>query len=69
MGGIFIINMTEKEAQRTKYKYDLVRIAPILNIQNSNLVIQGQSTNRENEPSGEGNTLAGKKLAPFGDLV
>ncbi|CDW82626.1 u5 small nuclear ribonucleoprotein 200 kda helicase [Stylonychia lemnae] len=52
--------MTEKEVQRTKYKYVL----------NSNLVIQGSANlSRENEPSGEGESLVGRKLAPFGDLV
>lgn len=54
--------MAEKYVQNTKYKYEL----------NASLVIQGNQTgaNRnENEPTGEGSTLAGTKLAGFGDRV
>ena len=33
-------------------------------------MLQGSShLSRDNEPSGEGETLAGKRLAPFGDLA
>ena len=54
--------MAEKYVQNTKYKYDL----------NASLVIQGNQSGaprQENEPSGEGTTLAGKSLATFGDRV
>lgn len=50
--------MAEKQAKDTKYQYAL----------NSNLVLQGQSGPRGPVlPSGEGETLKGRKLASFGD--
>lgn len=51
--------MSDRYVQGTKYQYSL----------NSNLVISGGRGGgpNENEPSGEGDTLAGKKLATFGD--
>lgn len=52
--------MAEKYVQNTKYKYEL----------NASLVIQGNqggAPRGENEPTGEGNTLVGTKLAGFGD--
>ncbi len=71
--------MTENYVQRTKYKYDLVRIDSRLTnfVQNSNLVIQGGNRggdrtggpNESNEPSGEADTLVGKRMAQFGDLA
>lgn len=59
--------MTEKQTKESKYKYTL----------NSNLVLQGQNKDgggsRNNKgqqlPSGEGESLAGKKLAGFGDRI
>ena len=54
--------MAEKYVQNTKYKYEL----------NASLVIQGNQSGaprQENEPSGEGSTLANTKLASFGDRV
>ena len=54
--------MAEKYVQNTKYKYEL----------NASLVIQGNKSGAprgENDPSGEGSTLAGGKLAGFGDRV
>ena len=52
--------MAEKYVQNTKYKYEL----------NASLVIQGNqggAPRNENEPSGEGTSLARTKLATFGD--
>lgn len=55
--------MAEKYVQNTKYKYEL----------NASLVIQGNqgggAARNENDPSGEGATLVGTKLAGFGDKV
>ena len=54
--------MAEKYVQNTKYKYEL----------NASLVIQGDKSGAprgENDPSGEGSTLAGQKMATFGDRV
>ena len=54
--------MAEKLVQNTKYTYGL----------NASLVIQGNQTGaprQENEPTGEGMTLAGRQLAAFGDRI
>ena len=54
--------MAEKYVQNTKYKYEL----------NASLVIQGDkggANRNENDPSGEGSTLVGTKMAGFGDRV
>ena len=73
--------MTENYVQKTKYKYDLVNLSSLQYVltyfQNSNLVISGGNRggdrtggpNDQNEPSGEADTLVGKRLATFGDLV
>lgn len=75
--------MTENYVQKTKYKYDLVwKLISLTYLQNSNLVIQGGHrggdrgpgggggpNNESNEPSGEADTLVGKRIAQFGDLV
>ena len=53
--------MAEKLVQNTKYTYGL----------NASLVIQGNqgggAPRQDNEPTGEGSTLAGRQLAAFGD--
>ena len=53
--------MAEKYVQQTKYKYE----------QNASLVLQGNkgAPKGENEPTGEGSTLVGTKMAGFGDRV
>ena len=54
--------MAEKLVQNTKYTYGL----------NASLVIQGNQSGaprQENEPTGEGMTLAGRQLASFGDRI
>ena len=54
--------MAEKKVQQSKYKYEL----------NASLVIQGSQAGaprQDNEPSGEGTTLAGTTMAQFGDRV
>ena len=54
--------MAENIVQKSKYKYE----------QNASLVIQGNQSGaprQENEPSGEGTTLAGRHMAAFGDRV
>ena len=54
--------MAEKYVQNTKYKYEL----------NASLVIQGDKSGAprgDNDPSGEGSTLAATKLSGFGDKV
>ena len=55
--------MAEKYVQNTKYKYEL----------NASLVIQGNQgggpRGGENDPSGEGSSLAASKLKSLGDKV
>ena len=56
--------MAEKYVQNTKYKYEL----------NASLVIQGNQgggapRGGENDPTGEGSSLAATKLKSFGDKV
>ena len=54
--------MAETYVKNTKYKYEL----------NASLVIQGNKSGAprgENDPTGEGSTLAGTKLSSFGDKV
>jgi hypothetical protein len=50
--------MAEKQAKESKYKYSL----------NAGLVLQGGPKGPQ-LPSGEGETLVGRRLAGFGDRV